>query len=106
MRRRLFQSLLLLFAAVLLAAGPGSPLCTAAAAAQTDGPAMAGCDMSGPAKKSPLPAHPDCASPCIGIACRAPDITSIGLMKFIPSGTAMARLDGLDLAPEAEPPRS
>lgn len=105
MRRRLFQSLLLLFAAVLLAAGPGSPLCTAAAA-QADGLAMAGCDMSGPAKKKSLPAHPDCASPCIGIACRAPEMTPIGLMKFVPSGTAMTRLDGLDLAPEAEPPRS
>jgi len=106
MRQRLFQSLLLLFAAVLLAAGPGSPLCAAAAATQIDGPAMAGCDMSGSAKEKSLPAHPDCASPCIGIACRAPDIAPISSKKFIPSDTAMARLDGLDAAPEAEPPRS
>ncbi|WP_137754193.1 hypothetical protein [Sphingopyxis sp. L1A2A] len=105
-RQRLFRSLLLLFAAVLLAAGPGSPLCTAAAATQTAGLAMAGCNMSGPAKTKPLPAHPDCASPCIGIACLAPDMTPIGLMKFTPSVIAMTRLDGLDLAPEAEPPRS
>jgi hypothetical protein len=106
MRRRLFQSLLLLVAAVLLAAGPGSPLCAAAAAAQVDGAAMAGCDMSAPAKKTPLPAHPDCASPCIAIACRAPDIALASPEKFIPSDTAMARLDGLDPVPEAEPPRS
>lgn len=109
MRQR-FQSLLLLFAALLLAAGPGSPLCTAAAAppAETsvETPAMAGCDMSGPTKKTPHPAHPDCASPCIGIACQAPDMTPIGLIKFIPSDTAITRLDGLDPAPEAEPPRS
>ncbi|MEI4506749.1 hypothetical protein WBQ88_01520 [Sphingopyxis sp. CCNWLW253] len=106
MRWRLFQSLLLLVAAVLLAAGPGSPLCTAAAAAQTAGPAMAGCDMSAPAKKTPLPAHPDCASPCIAIACPAPDIGLASPEKFIPSDTTMARLDGLDPVPEAEPPRS
>lgn len=106
MRQRLFQSLLLLVAAVLLAAGPGSPLCTAATAAQVDGPAMTGCDMSAPAKKMPLPGHPDCASPCIAIACPAPDIALASPEKFTPSDTAIARLDGLVPVPEAEPPRS
>ncbi|MBR2174056.1 hypothetical protein [Sphingopyxis sp.] len=111
MRQRLFQSLLMLVTAVLLAAGPGSPFCTAAAAAEVDGTAMAGCDMSGPtengpAEKTPLPAHPDCASPCIAIACRAPDIAPIPSTEFTPSNTAMTQLDGLDPAPEAEPPRS
>jgi hypothetical protein len=106
MRQRLFQSLLLLVAAVLLAAGPGSPFCTAAAAAQGDGAAMANCDMSGPAEKTPLPPHPDCASPCIAIACRAPGIAPIPSTNFTPSDTAMTQLDGLDPAPEAEPPRS
>mgnify|MGYP003576163828 FL=1 len=106
MRQRLFQSLLLLVAAILLAAGPGSPFCTEAAAAQVDGAAMAGCDMSGPAEKAPLPAHPDCASPCIAIAGPAPDIAPIRLAKFTPSNTAMTPLDGLDPVPEIEPPRS
>lgn len=106
MRQRLFQSLLLLFAAVLLAAGPGSPLCTAAAAAPIEGASMTGCDMSGPAKKASHPAHPDCASPCIGIAGGVPDIAPIDLKKIIPSDTMMARLDGVDPVPEIEPPRS
>lgn len=106
MRPRLFQSLLLLVAAVLQAAGPGSPLCAAAAAAPAGVSAMADCDMPMPAKEASPPAHPDCASPCIAITCPAPDLTPIDAVDPLPSNAVLTQLDGLHPAPEIEPPRS
>lgn len=104
MHWRPFRSILVLAAALLLAAGPGSPLC-GIALARADMPAMAGCDMPEPAKDKSVPPHPDCASPCIGIACIAPGIAARPA-KPLPPESPVLRLTGVMLPPEAEPPRS
>jgi len=104
MHWRPFRSLVALVVAILIAAGPGSPLCSIAIA-QTEMPAMAGCDMSGPAKDKTVAPHPDCATPCVAIACPAPDIT-VRPVKPVPPESPVLRLTGVTPPPETEPPRS
>lgn len=102
MHLRPFRSLIALVVAILIAAGPGSPLCSIARAAM---PAMAGCDMPGPAKDKSVPPHPDCASPCVAIACPAPAIADRPA-KPAPPESRVLRLAGIVPIPETEPPRS
>ncbi len=104
MRWRPFRSLVALVIAIMIAAGPGSPLCSIALA-RAEMPAMAGCDMPGPAKDKTLAPHPDCASPCVAIACPAPDI-AVRPAKPLPPESPVLQLTGLVPPPEAEPPRS
>lgn len=106
-RHRPFRFLLLLVAALLLATGPGSPLCTGARAADTGAAAMADC-MSAPtvpAKKDGLHVHPDCAFPCIGIDAAAPILEPARPERDLQFAAVPPRLKGLRPLPEAEPPR-
>jgi len=107
-RHRPFRFLLLLVAALLLAAGPGSPLCTMARAADAGTATMADCAMSAPAapaKQDGLHVHPDCAFPCIGIAVAAPVPEPVRSGRDLQFATAPPRLEGMRPLPEAEPPR-
>ena len=104
MHWRPFRSLVALVVAILIAAGPGSPLCNIALA-RTQMPAMTGCDMSGPAKDKTVAPHPDCAAPCVAIACPAPDI-AVRPVKTLPPESPVLQLTGVTSPPEAEPPRS
>ena len=109
-RSGLLHSLFLLVAAALLAAGPGSSLCIAAArtpgAAEPSGMTMAGCHPSDPAGKKAGPAHPDCTSPCIGMTCREAGLAPAPIAKALPPDATAPRLDGVDPVPEVEPPRA
>ncbi|MBO9697886.1 MAG: hypothetical protein J7499_16960 [Sphingopyxis sp.] len=107
-RHRPFRFLLLLVAALLLAAGPGSPLCTMARAAETGTAAMADCGMSAPAapaKQDGLHIHPDCASPCIGIDVAAPVLEPVRPGRNVQFAAALPRLEGIRPLPEIGPPR-
>lgn len=104
MHWRPFRSLVALVVAILIAAGPGSPLCSIALA-RAGTPAMAGCDMPRPAKDKAVPPHPDCASPCVAIACAAPDI-AVRPARPVPPESPVLRLSGIVPVPEIEPPRS
>ena len=103
---RLHRILIALAVALLLGAGPGSPLCNASMARTTEAMAMAGCDQSMPMKKFDPASHPPCTSACIGLDHEAPT-----LARQIVAPAALVRLlvkplKGVLPDPEIEPPRS
>lgn len=108
------RHLLLAMAALLLiVGGPGGPLCADALAAQrapqtahdTTMHAMSGCDMPSPPSKKNARLAPDCIALCLVIDVAGPAMADRLPAKSAIRAPIIRELDGVQVLPDAEPPR-
>lgn len=103
---RLHRCLIAFAAALLLSAGPGSPLCTATSAMQAQTGTMAGCEEHVPAKKADTALHAACTAVCKGVDQAAIQFEPRMAERAIPAMRGVAPLEGVSLDPEVEPPKN
>jgi hypothetical protein len=102
---RLHRFLIALVVALLLGAGPGSPLCKAGLTGSEETMSMAGCDQSMPKKKFDPTSHSACISACIGLEQENPIAAGHIIERPLLSLPIASPLNGMSPDPEIEPPR-